>query len=453
MEVEVLEVIGLCHDLGTARRAVDPRIAGTRIKVAVVVIDERRDIALGILFEHLGPHLKIGLDVLLRDVLVKAIFDGVRLIRVVTAAQILVLEHTVDRGTLFVGHRTVARSLHDGAVLLNRRVDARVEAVVLLDETSRLLERNRKDFALGAGRNVVRRHKDLSEVHIRGKAEREHRENANPAETRDGARRRSASLLGCTTSHMHVPYAKRRRDYACRQGKHQAAVAQKRGTHGAQSEQQPVVARKEHGGFLARSLDIGITTGQATCHELNGLYQQHQERIGKEHVFGEQRRVVREHRHKRKEQQDRTANRQAHAQFTQRRNGIGHAGGRDDELSTGVDGKTRVSAVEQRKPQLNARADNGRVHHGVMSVEQHIGIEQTQVVTRAVGVVEPLANLRTRISHKKAGQRSDKRGRPGDHKHQEGAGKGMDREHGVSHTPYAAKVHLGKRNAPSAQPI
>ena len=88
-----------------------------------------------------------------------------------------------------------------------------------------------------------------------------------------------------------------------------------------------------------------------------------------------------------------------------------------------------------------------------MSVEQHIGIEQTQVVTRAVGVVEPLANLRTRISHKKAGQRSDKRGRPGDHKHQEGAGKGMDREHGVSHTPYAAKVRFGKRNAPRAQPI
>ena len=117
---------------------------------------------------------------------------------------------------------------------------------------------------------------------------------------------------------MHVPYAKRRRDYACRQGKHQAAVAQERGTHGAQSKQQPVVARKEHGGFLARSLDIGITTGQATCHELDGLYQQHQERVGKEHVLGEQRRVVREHRHKRKEQQDRTANRQAHAQFAQR---------------------------------------------------------------------------------------------------------------------------------------
>ena len=193
----------------------------------------------------------------------------------------------------------------------------------------------------------MRRHKDLGEVHIRGKAEREHRENANPAETRDGARRRSTSLLGCTTSHMHVPYAKRRRDYACRQGKHQAAVAQKRGTHGAQSEQQPVVARKEHGPLFARTLGIGIATGQATCHELDGLYQQHQERVGKEHVFGEQRRVVREHRHKRKEQQDRTANRQAHAQFAQRRNGIGHAGGRDDELSTGVDGKTCVGAVEQ----------------------------------------------------------------------------------------------------------
>ena len=347
MEVEVLEVIGLCHNLGTARRAVDPRIAGTRIKVAVVVIDERRDIALGILFEHLGPHLKIGLDVLLRGVLVEAIFDSVRLIRVVTAAQILVLEHTVDHGTLFVGHQAVARSLHDGAVLLNRGVDTRVEAVVLLDETSRLLERNREDFALGTRRDIVRRHKDLGEVHIRGKAEREHRKNANPAETRDGARRRSTSLLGCTTSHMHVPYAKRRRDYACRQGKHQAAVAQKRGTHGAQGEQQPVVARKEHGGFLARSLDIGITTGQATCHELDGLYQQHQERVGKEHVFGKQGRVVGEHGHKHKEQQDHAADRQAHAQLAQRRDGIGHAGGRDDELSTGVDGKTCVGAVEQ----------------------------------------------------------------------------------------------------------
>ena len=29
-----------------------------------------------------------------------------------------------------------------------------------------------------------------------------------------------------------------------------------------------------------------------------------------------------------------------------------------------------------------------------MSVEQHIGIEQTQVVTRAIGIVEPLTNLR-----------------------------------------------------------
>ena len=246
---------------------------------------------------------------------------------------------------------------------------------MLLDKTSRLLERNREDFALGTRRDVVCRHKDLGEVHIRGKAECKHRKNSHPAETRGGARRRSTSLLGCTTSHMHVPCAKRRRDYACRQGKHQAAVAQKRGTHGAQSEQQPVVARKEHGGFLARSLDIGITTGQATCHELDGLYQQHQERIGKEHVFGEQRRVVREHRHKRKEQQDRTANRQAHAQFAQRRNGIGHAGSRDDKLSAGIDDEARVSAVEQRKPQLNARADNGRVHYGMMPVEQHVGVE------------------------------------------------------------------------------
>ena len=174
---------------------------------------------------------------------------------------------------------------------------------------------------------------------------------------------------------MYIPCAKRRRDYACRQRKDQASIAQKRGTHGSQRKQQPVVARKEHGGFLACSLDIGITTGQATCHELDGLYQQHQKRVSKEHVFGEQHRVVREHRHKRKEQQDRTANRQAHAQFAQRRNGIGHAGGRDDELSTGVDGKTRVSAVEQRKPQLNARADNGRVHYGMMPVEQHVGVE------------------------------------------------------------------------------
>ena len=89
----------------------------------------------------------------------------------------------------------------------------------------------------------------------------------------------------------------------------------------------------------------------------------------------------------------------------------------------------------------------------MVPVEQHVGVEQAQVVARAIGIVEPLANLRTRISHKKAGQRSDERGRPGDHKHQEGPGKGMDREHGVSHTPYAAKVRFGKRNAPRAQPI
>ena len=58
---------------------------------------------------------------------------------------------------------------------------------MLLNETSRLLERNRENFALGAGRDVVRRHKDLGEVHIRGKAEYEHREDANPAEARRGA--------------------------------------------------------------------------------------------------------------------------------------------------------------------------------------------------------------------------------------------------------------------------
>ena len=346
MEVKVLEVIGLRHDLGTARRAVDPRIASARIKVPVVVIDERRDIALGVLFEHLGPHLKIGLDVLLRGVLIKAVFDGVRLIRVVTAAQILVLEHTVDHGTLFVGHQAVARSLHDGAVLLNRGVDARVEAVVLLDKTSRLLERNREDFALGTRRDVMCRHKDLGEVHIRGKAECKHRKNSHPAETRGGARRRSTSLLGCTTGHVRVPSAKRRRDYACRQGKHQAAVAQKRGTHGTQHEQQPVVACKEHRRLFARALGIGIATGQATCHELDGLNEQHQKRIGKQYVFGQQRRIVGEHRHKRKEQQDDATDRQAHAQLAQRRYGIGHAGGRDDKLGTGVDGKARIGAAE-----------------------------------------------------------------------------------------------------------
>ena len=252
---------------------------------------------------------------------------------------------------------------------------------------------------------------------------------------------------------MYIPCAKRRRNHAGRQRKDQTAIAQKRGTHGSQRKQQPVVARKEHGPLFARTLDIGITTGQAAGHELHGLHQQHQKRVGKEHVFGEQRRVVREHRHKRKEQQDRTASRQAHAQFAQRRNGIGHAGSRDNKLSAGIDDEARVSAVEQRKPQLNARADNGRVHYGMMPVEQHVGVEQAKVVARAVGIVEPLANLRTRISHKKAGQRSDERGRPGDHKHQEGPGKGMDREHGVSHTPYAAKVRFGKRNAPRAQPI
>ena len=121
----------------------------------------------------------------------------------------------------------------------------------------------------------MRRHKDLGEVHIGGKAECKHRKNSHPAETRDGARRRSTGLLGCTMSHMRVPCAKRRRDYACRQGKHQAAVAQKRGTHGAQSEQQPIMARKEHGPLFARTLGIGIATGQAAGHELHGLHQQH----------------------------------------------------------------------------------------------------------------------------------------------------------------------------------
>ena len=57
---------------------------------------------------------------------------------------------------------------------------------MLLDETSRLLERNREDFALGTRRDIVRRHKDLGEVHIRGKAERKYCEHADPAEARRG---------------------------------------------------------------------------------------------------------------------------------------------------------------------------------------------------------------------------------------------------------------------------
>ena len=184
MEVEVLEIIGARHDLGTARRTVDPSIARARIKVTVVVIDKRRNIALGILFEHLGPHLKIGLNVLLRGVLVKAILDGVRLIRVVAAAQVVVFEHAVDHGALLIGHQAVTGSLHNRAVLFNRRIDARVKAVVFLHKSRRLLERNRKHLALGAGRDIVRRHKDLGEVHIGGKAERQYRKYANPAQAR-----------------------------------------------------------------------------------------------------------------------------------------------------------------------------------------------------------------------------------------------------------------------------
>ena len=174
---------------------------------------------------------------------------------------------------------------------------------------------------------------------------------------------------------MYIPCAKRRRNHAGRQRKDQTAIAQKRGTHGSQRKQQPVVARKEHGPLFARTLGIGITTGQAAGHELDGLYQQHQKCVGKQHVFGKQGRVVGEHGHKHKEQQDHAADRQAHAQFAQRRNGIGHAGSRDDKLSAGIDDEARVSAVEQRKPQLNARADNGRVHYGMVPVEQHVGVE------------------------------------------------------------------------------
>ena len=135
------------------------------------------------------------------------------------------------------------------------------------------------------------------------------------------------------------------------------------------------MARKEHGPLFARTLGIGIATGQAAGHELHGLHQQHQKRVGKQHIFGKQGRVVGEHGHKHKEQQDHAADRQAHAQLAQRRDGIGHAGGRDDKLSAGIDDEARVSAVEQRKPQLNARADNGRVHYGMMPVEQHVGVE------------------------------------------------------------------------------
>ena len=52
------------------------------------------------------------------------------------------------------------------------------------------------------------------------------------------------------------------------------------------------MARKEHGLPFARTLGIGIATGQATCHELDGRNEQHQKRIGEKYVFGQQRRVV-----------------------------------------------------------------------------------------------------------------------------------------------------------------
>ena len=119
----------------------------------------------------------------------------------------------------------------------------------------------------------MRRHKDLGEVHIRGKAECEYRQDADPAEARSNAHRRSTRLPGCTTSRMSVPSAKRSRDHACRQRKHQTAVAQKRGAHSTQREQQPIVARKKDGLGLARTLGIGIATGQAAGNELNGLHQ------------------------------------------------------------------------------------------------------------------------------------------------------------------------------------
>ena len=218
---------------------------------------------------------------------------------------------------------------------------------MLLDKTSRLLERNREYLALGARRNVVRRHKDLGEVHVGNKTERKHRQDANPAQARHANRGCSTRLLGRTASRMHVPSAKRRRDHACRQHKHQAAVTQKRRPHGAQGKQQPVVTRKKRGLGLAHTLDIRIATRQATGHKLDGLHQQNQKRIGKQHIFGKQGRVVGEHGHKHKEQQDHAADRQAHAQLAQRRDGIGHAGGRNDELSAGVDDKTCVGAVEQ----------------------------------------------------------------------------------------------------------
>ena len=324
---------------------------------------------------------------------------------------------------------------------------------MLLDKARRLLERNRKHLALGAGRNVVRRHKDLGEVHVRDQAEHKHREDAEPAEARGSAQGRSTRLLSSMAGRMYIPSAKRRRDHAGRQRKDQAAIAQKRRAHGTQCKQQPIVARKEHGGLLARTLGIGISAGQATCHELDGLHEQHQKRIGKQHVFGEQRRVVGEHRHKRKKQQDDTADRQADSQLAQRRDGICHAGGRDHILGAGVDDEASIGAVEKRKPKLHARADNGRMHDGMMTVEQYIGVKQAQVVARAVGIVEPLANLRARVSHKEAGQRGDKRGRPGNHEHKERPSKRMDREHSMGGTPHAAKVSLRKRNAAGAQPI
>ena len=216
MEVKVLEVIGLRHDLGTARRAVDPRIASAWIEVPVVVIDERRDIAPGVLFEHLRPHLKIGLDVLLRGVLIEAVFDGIRFVGVVATAQVLVLKHAIDHSALLIGHQAVAGSFLDRAIVFDLGVNARIKTVVLLDEACRLLKRNREDLALGARRDIVRRHKYLGEIHVGDKAERKHCEHADPTEARRGVRGRDARLFGHATGHMRVPGAKRRRNHAGR---------------------------------------------------------------------------------------------------------------------------------------------------------------------------------------------------------------------------------------------
>ena len=183
------------------------------------------------------------------------------------------------------------------------------------------------------------------------------------------------------------------------------------------------------------------------------LDNEQKQEVGKEHVLGKQHRIVREHGHEQVEHEHRRTGDHAAFQFCERADKVGDTQRRDAELQHGIDEHADVLIVEQRDSQLNAAADKRRVHHGMVPVETHVGVDEVEIIARALGIVEPLANLRARVAHKETGHGRDKRRRPAKHDDCERNHKGMPVKDKVRKLPNAPITRFGELDEMQTHPI